>query len=155
MWLYLTELTLDEVPESRVGHAWYGDLPFIAPSRGRLVGMMGMYVDNTIIIPELNIVMAIPGAVQSTEETSKPHGEEEYQKVTYLGVELEGDKTPGGAVMRLYLHKASYADTLLGRLEVQRPPAENNTPSMRLHFDPAERKPGRLEEYTVHIKYCQ
>lgn len=52
---------------------------------------------------------------------------------------------------RRFLHRASYAHSVLGRSKNQRPIADNNAPSMPLYLDLAERMSECVEQGGAHI----
>lgn len=69
MWLMVTEPVPGDAHQSGIEEASYGELPFLPRSRGKAFGAMGVYVDERMIISELEVMQTMLGASQGTWET--------------------------------------------------------------------------------------
>ena len=119
VWLILRELGEEEECDGPMEHPTYGRLPFVCRQQGTVVGAIGAYVDDLLVIAELPLVEAVFGSVRGTWETSEPEilGEKGCTELTYLGVTLEIDQSPRAAVTRVYVHQNGYAHMLLDKFE--------------------------------------
>lgn len=84
----------------------YGELPLLPPAKGPVIGVVGAYIGDLVIISDLETMQSLLGAIRAAWNTSLPEilGEESCQKVTYLRVALEIYQTPWSAVTKLTLH---------------------------------------------------
>jgi len=147
----------DRDEDSYLEHPSFGLLPFVPRNQGKVVGVLGVYVDDILAIAPLEVVQGVLSKISTIWDTTSPEllGEKGCNRITYLGVTLEVDEAPWSSVTRMYLHQDAYAHMLLDRHEMAgRPLAEKATPGAPVHFG-AEAKLGQDPDDAKNIKFCQ
>jgi hypothetical protein len=154
IWLIMTEPQIDG--DTIIEHASYGVLPFTATGKGTVVGVMGVYVDDLMVVADLIVVQTILHTIRNIWDTTEPEilGVGGCRRITYLGVTLEVDQEPWESVERLYVHQADYAHMVVDKFEEGRPLAPESIPGSALHHNATDRSK-KSKEDEINIKFCQ
>ncbi len=156
IWLIVTTPQEEDAAETDMWHPLYGYLPFLAKGKAKVIGGIGVYVDDLLTVGPLSVIKAVLAKVKSIWDTSEPEilGENGCTKTTYLGVTIEIDQESWENVTKLYLHQTGYSHMVIDKFEQQRPLTTKDTPGTPVHAG-HDMKVERTDNDDVNVKYCQ